>query len=63
MLIVFLIEPERPRAKGLARRMMAPLLTVIVFTKRSSAVAPTRLALAMALSRSLPIAGEDFLGK
>src|SRR3989344_3941481 len=63
ILIVLRILPERPRPNGRARRMTAPLLTVMVFTKRLSTEAPFELALAIAESKSLPSAGEDFLGK
>src|SRR3989344_4671457 len=48
MLIVLRRVPERPRPKGRARRMTAPLLTVIVFTKRLSTEAPREPALATA---------------
>ncbi len=63
MLMVLRTLPARPRAKGRMRRMTAPLLTVMVLTKRSSTELPFELALAIAESKSLPMAGEDFFGK
>ena len=63
MLIVRMMRFARPRAIGLKRFKMAPLLTAMLFTKRFSGAKPALRAFATAESNSFDIAGDDFFGR